>query len=105
MVVFRIAVSGMAGWVFRLAFAASVAAGAYGVYLAWFASLGEPDPGHDRAAGTLVMAVAFGASLAVCFTLLRAPALRHTTRGAWYACTYGLLLTLFLTTMSLSAGL
>jgi hypothetical protein len=101
----KIVLAGLSGWVMRLAFAASLAIAAYGIYVAWYASLGEPDPGHDRASGSVLTGLALGASLVFFIALRTAPSVRRTTRGAWYGIVYLAFFTLFLTALALSAGL
>jgi hypothetical protein len=100
------AVAGLTGWLLRIVFVLSVAASVFGVYLAWFASLGRPGPVHDRLTGTVVMAEALGVSLAAFVLLTVLPKVRLTVRKAWYLMAYLLFAALFLTTaLPLSAAL
>jgi hypothetical protein len=62
------------GWLVRLLFAAPAAAGIYGVYIAWFASLSQLDPGHGTVTGTAVMGIAFNVSMITVMLIYR-PAL------------------------------
>ena len=78
---FKIALAGIAGWLARPAPATTLAVAAYGVYVAWFTSPGESDPGHERAIDSTIMGIALGAMSALCCVLLFTPGLRHTTRG------------------------
>jgi len=55
-------VRGLIGWVSRSVFVAGFAAGAVGVYIALFASLGQRGPGHDRIVGLEFVAAGFAAS-------------------------------------------
>jgi len=100
----KIVLAGLAGWVMRLGFAASLAIAAYGIYVAWYASLGEPNPDHDRGSGSVLTGLAVGASIVFLIALRSAPSVRGTTRGAWYGFAYFAFFSLFLTALAFSAG-
>lgn len=100
-----IAGAGLIAWLVRLVFLASVAAGVYGVYLAWFASLGQSGPGRDRLAGTIVMGVALGVGL-IFATVLCMPPFRRDGSRVCYTTVFVLFATVFITTIwPLSAAL
>ena len=99
-------VGGLAGWLLRLLFLASVAVGGYGAYIAWFESLGQGAPGHDRLTGSIVMAIAFGVSLIAWLGTLLVPPLSKRGHSSWYLAAYWVFTALFVTlVLPLSSGL
>ena len=100
----KVVLAGLAGWALRLAFLSAMAVAAYGVYVAWYGSLGEPDPVHDRITGSVLTGIALGASLVFCFALRSTPRVKDTTRVGWYWFAYLAFFSLFLTALALSAG-
>lgn len=93
------AVAAGIGAVSRLVFAASVVVGGYGAYLAWFVSLGQAGPGHDRLAGTIWMGIALGASLVACGLVLGVPALRRSARPERYGAVYAVFIAVFVSVL------
>jgi hypothetical protein len=68
--------TGLAGWLLRLVFLSTVAAGAVGAYIAMIAAISAAHPAHDRLLGLTVMGIATGVSVPV------ALAIRRTGRAA-----------------------
>ena len=100
----KVVFDGLTGWALRLGFVSSMGLAAYGVYVAWYGSLGEPDPDHDRAVGSVLMGVALVASFVFFLAICRTPSVRRTARLGWYGFAYSSFFAVGLTALAISAG-
>lgn len=67
----KIITTGLAGWLLRLVFVGTVAAGAVGAYIAMIAPIGAASAVHDRLVGLAVMGIATAASVPVAVAIWR----------------------------------
>jgi hypothetical protein len=107
----RVAAAGLAGWAARLLYAAGFAAGAVGLFIALFHSLGQRSPGHDWMLGFNVMVGGFVVSVLGYIGAFIPGFNRRLSRrdpngrSAWYVCPYLVFLSTAVALLCLSCAL